>query len=89
IDFSQYGLPVKFFPQVRSKPGTVAETAHVLSAMDEIWDLHRTSEDYSLFATVRTKDIDGYNQFLRKLYLDENILDTQSQLTLEEWFIPI
>ncbi|MHA1936555.1 MAG: Lrp/AsnC ligand binding domain-containing protein [Candidatus Thorarchaeota archaeon] len=57
--------------------------------MDEIWDLHRTSEDYSLFATVRTKDIDGYNQFLRKLYLDENILDTQSQLTLEEWFIPI
>ncbi|MHA1936429.1 MAG: Lrp/AsnC family transcriptional regulator, partial [Candidatus Thorarchaeota archaeon] len=68
IDFSQYGLPVKFFLQVRSKPGTVAETAHVLSAMDEIWDLHRTSEDYSLFATVRTKDIDGYNQFLRKLY---------------------
>ena len=89
IDFSQYGLPVKFFLQVRSKPGTVAETAHAMGGKDEVWDLHRTSEDYSLFATVRTSDINGYNQFLRELYLDENILDTQSQLTLEEWFIPI
>jgi DNA-binding Lrp family transcriptional regulator len=57
--------------------------------MDEVWDLHRTSEDFSLFATVRTENVDHYNRFLKNLYNNESVLDTQSQISLEEWFVPV
>ena len=89
IRFSDIGLPIKFFLQIKPTPGTIAHTAQTISKMIEVWDLHRTSEDYSLFATVRTDSVDGYNQFLRRLYMNEDILDTQSQISLEEWFVPV
>jgi DNA-binding Lrp family transcriptional regulator len=88
IRFADIGLPIKFFLQIKPTPGTIAQTARMVSKMPEVWDLHRTSEDYSLFATVRTDSVDGYNQFLRRLYMNEDILDTQSQISLEEWFVP-
>ena len=85
IDYSLIELPLKFFLQIRVKPGTISETAHSLIKKSEVWDLLRTSEDFSLFATVRTSDVDSYNQFLRGLYDDENILDTNTHLSMEEW----
>jgi len=88
IDFGQYGLPVKFFLEIKARPGTIAETAQHISNTAEVWDLHRTSEDYSLFATVRTKTVGHYNQVLRNLYNNENVLDTRSQISLEEWLVP-
>ena len=88
IGFRHIGLPIKFFLQIKSKPGTIAQTAHEISKMRSVWDLHRTSEDLSLFATVRTKSVDDYNRFLRDLYENVDIIDTQSQISLEEWFIP-
>jgi DNA-binding Lrp family transcriptional regulator len=54
IRFADIGLPIKFFLQIKPTPGTIAQTARMVSKMTEVWDLHRTSEDYSLFATVRT-----------------------------------
>jgi DNA-binding Lrp family transcriptional regulator len=89
IKFANIGLPIKFFLQIKSTPGTISRTAKKVSEMREVWDLHRTSEDYSLFATVRTDSVDGYNQFLRRLYMNEDITDTQSQISLEEWFVPV
>ena len=89
INFSNLGYPIKFFLQIKPKPGTIAQTARTVCTMEEVWDLHRTSEDYSLFATVRTDSVDGYNRFLRRLYANEDILDTQSQISLEEWFVPV
>lgn len=88
IDFSYIGLPVKFFVRVKVSPGTASETAQKLTDMDEVWNLYRTSEDYTLFAIVRTESIESFNKFLRKLYKNENVLDTQSYISLEEWFIP-
>jgi DNA-binding Lrp family transcriptional regulator len=88
IGFRHIGLPIKFFLQIKSKPGTIAQTAYEISKMSAVWDLHRTSEDLSLFATVRTKSVDDYNRFLRDLYENVDIIDTQSQISLEEWFIP-
>lgn len=87
-DLSFIGLPIKFFLQVKAKPGTAAITARKMVELDEIWDLHRTSEDYSLFATVRTESINSYNSFLRKLFANEDIIDTQSTVSFEEWFVP-
>lgn len=89
IRFANIGLPIKFFLQIKPMPGTIAQTAHSVSKMSEVWDLHRTSEEFSLFATVRTSSVDKYNIFLRTLYANEDILDTQSQISLEEWFVPV
>ncbi|MFX1482761.1 MAG: Lrp/AsnC family transcriptional regulator [Promethearchaeota archaeon] len=88
IDFRYIGLPAKFFVRMKVSPGSAAETAQKLVEMDEVWDLYRTSEDYTLLATIRTRSIDSFNSFLRTLYQNENILDTQSYVSLEEWFIP-
>ena len=88
-DFRFVGLPIKFFLQVRPEPGRIAETAEAISVMDEVWDLHRISEDYSLSATVRTDSVASYNIFMRELYKNKNVVDTESQISLEEWFVPV
>ncbi len=89
LKFHHIGLPIKFFLEVKAAPGTITTTAHDIARMAEVWDLHRTSESFSLFATVRCVDIDHYNQFLRRLYRNKNVLDTHSQISLEEWFLPL
>jgi DNA-binding Lrp family transcriptional regulator len=89
IHFKHIELPIKFFLQIKVKAGTITTTASRISKMIEIWDLHRTSEEYSLFATVRTQNIEHYNSFMRQLYKDDNILDTHSEISLEEWFVPV
>ncbi|MBE0525862.1 MAG: Lrp/AsnC family transcriptional regulator [Candidatus Thorarchaeota archaeon] len=88
IDFNFIGLPVKFFIRMKVLPGTAAETAQKLADMDEVWDLYRTSEDFTLFAIIRTESIEAINRFLRKIYENESIVDTQSYISLEEWFVP-
>ena len=88
IDFSLIGLPVKFFIRVKVAPGTASEAAQRLADMDAVWDLYRTSEDYTLFATVRTESIESFNKLLRVLYEDESIIDTESYISLEEWYVP-
>ncbi|TXT53826.1 MAG: hypothetical protein BAJATHORv1_110018 [Candidatus Thorarchaeota archaeon] len=88
IDFSYIGLPIKFFLRIRSRPGKVAQVAQSICGFDEIWDLQRVGDEFSLFATVRIPSVRDYNIFLRKLYQNPDILDTQSQISLEEWYIP-
>jgi DNA-binding Lrp family transcriptional regulator len=88
-DFGLIGLPVKFFVRIKVAPGTVSDIAQNLADLREVWDLYRTSEDYSLLATVRTNSVVAYNQFLRKLYENQNVIDTESYVSLEEWFSPI
>ena len=88
-DFSLIGLPVKFFVRIKVSPGTASEIAQELTSMREVWDLYRTSEDYSLLAMVRTSSIMTFNQFLRQLYENDDVLDTESYVSLEEWFLPI
>lgn len=88
VDFCIIGLSVKFFVRIKVSPGTASKTAQKLSELNEVWDLYRTSEDYALFAIIRTDSIASFNRFLRKLYEDENVVDTQSYISLEDWFVP-
>ena len=88
IDFSLIGLPVKFFVRIKVAPGIASEAAQRLADMGAIWDLYRTSEDYTLLATVRTESIESFNRFLRVLYEDKSVVDTQSYISLEEWYVP-
>ncbi len=83
------GLPVKFFLQIKISPGMVVKSASKICGMAAVWDLHRTGDAYNLFATVRTKDVDDYNDFLKQLYKIEGVEDTQSQISLEEWPISL
>ena len=89
IDFSLIDLPVKFVVRIKVNPGTASEIVQKMVENDAVWDLYRTSEDYSLLAIIRTDTIANFNRFLRNLYENENILDTQSYIALEEWFVPI
>jgi DNA-binding Lrp family transcriptional regulator len=88
-DFGLIGLPIKFFVRIKVVPGTVSDIAQKLVDLQEVWDLYRTSEDYSFLATVRASNIAAFNQFLRYLYEDQNVLDTESYISLEEWFSPV
>jgi len=88
IDFGLIDLPIKFYVRIKVSPGTVSDLAMKLVENDNVWDLYRTSEDYRLLTMVRTDSINSFNQFLRKLYENDNVLDTQSYLSLEEWFVP-
>jgi Lrp/AsnC family leucine-responsive transcriptional regulator len=88
INYSYVGLPIKLFLQIRPRPGNVATAAKRISQMEQVWDLHRVSDDYSLSANVRVESVTSYNRFIRTLYENEEVLDTQSQISLEEWFIP-
>jgi len=83
------GMPIKFFLQIKISPGIVVEAASKICGMTAVWDLHRTGDAYNLFATVRTKDIDDYNGFLKQLYRIGGVEDTQSQISLEEWSISL
>lgn len=87
--FKRYGLPIKFFLQIKTSPGKISETANTISGWPQIWDLHRTGADYSLFATIRTGSVEEYNTFMRHLYQNVNIIDTNSIISLEEWFVPV
>lgn len=88
IDFGLINVPLKFFVRIKVLPGSASELVQKLVEDEHIWDLYRTSEEYSLFATIRTRNISSYNQFLRDLYEIECVLDTHSYLSLEEWFVP-
>ncbi|RDE16221.1 MAG: hypothetical protein C4K48_02245 [Candidatus Thorarchaeota archaeon] len=88
-DFSLVDLPVKFFVRIKVSPGTASDIAQKITGMREVWDLYRTSEDYSLLAMVRTSSVMTFNQFLRRLYESQDVLDTESYISLEEWFLPI
>jgi len=88
IDFNLINVPLKFFIRMKVSPGSANELVKKLIEDEHIWDLYRTSEEYSLFATIRTRNISSYNQFLRDLYNNECVLDTHSYLSLEEWFVP-
>lgn len=88
IDFTLINVPLKFFLRIQVSPGSANEVVQNLVEDEHVWDLYRTSEDYSLFATIRTRSIESYNQFLRDLYKDESVIDTHSYLSLEEWFVP-
>lgn len=87
VDFRRFGTPIKFFVQIKTRPGSIAHAASVLSSMAEVWDLHRVGDIYSLYATIRTESVDAYNKFLRRLYKSTNIIDTYSQISLEEWML--
>ena len=60
------------------------ELALKLEMNKNITDLFRIGEQYGLLAIVRVKNVEDYGDFIRELYLTEEIEDTFTNFVLDE-----
>ncbi|MFX1571917.1 MAG: Lrp/AsnC ligand binding domain-containing protein [Promethearchaeota archaeon] len=87
INFSpkELGYKGKFILRIKPKnPSKYNELAFKLENNKNITDLFRIGEQYGLLAIVRVKKIEDYGNFLRELYLTEEIEDTFTHFVLDE-----
>jgi len=81
----EIGFEGKFFLRIKPKdPSKYEELALKLEQIPGITDLYRIGEEYGLLAVVRVKKIDRYGEFIRNLYLSEEIEDTFTNFVLDE-----
>ena len=81
----EIGFEGKFFLRTKPKdPSKYEALALKLEQISEITDLFRIGEEYGLLAIVRVKKIGDYGNFIRNLYLSEEIEDTFTNFVLDE-----
>jgi DNA-binding Lrp family transcriptional regulator len=85
VDWAKLGLKTKVIVRIKANPNVYDVVAQeFLAPINEITDLYRTGEEYGLLAIVRVRDMSEYNSFLLKLYDNRDVLDTYTNLVLEE-----
>ncbi len=87
VDFSpkEIGFKGKYILRIKPKdPSKYNELAFKLENNKNITDLFRIGEQYGLLAIVRVKKIEEYGNFIRQLYLTEEIEDTFTHFVLDE-----
>lgn len=87
INFSpkKIGYKGKFILRIKPKdPSKYKDLALKLEKSQFITDLFRIGEQYGLFAIVRVKEIEDYANFIRDLYISEEIEDTYTNFVLDE-----
>lgn len=87
INFSpkKIGFEGKYLLRIKPRdPSKYEELALKLVQFAEITDLFRIGEEYGLLAIVRVKKIGDYGNFIRNLYLSEEIEDTFTNFVLDE-----
>ena len=81
----ELGFEGKFFLRTKPKdPSKYEELALKLENIPEITDLYRIGKEYGLLAVVRVNKIGEYGNFIRNLYLTEEIEDTFTNFVLDE-----
>ena len=79
------GYKGKFLVRIKPKdPSKYNELALKLEKNHNITDLFRIGEQYGLFAIVRARKIEDYANFIRDLYITEEIEDTYTNFVLDE-----
>ncbi|MFX1256254.1 MAG: Lrp/AsnC ligand binding domain-containing protein [Promethearchaeota archaeon] len=79
------GFRGKYILRIKPKdPSKYDDLARKLQKKNEIVDLFRIGEQYGLFAIVRVKRIEDYGNFIKDLYISEEIEDTFSNFVLDE-----
>jgi DNA-binding Lrp family transcriptional regulator len=79
------GFKGKYILRIKPKdPSKYNELALGLESKNEITDLFRIGEEYGLLAIVRVKKVEDYSNFIRNLYLNEEIEDTFTNFVLDE-----
>ncbi len=87
INFSpkKIGYEGKFILRIKPQdPSKYNKLALKLIESHFITDLFRIGEQYGLFAIVRVKKIEDYANFIRDLYISEEIEDTYTNFVLDE-----
>ncbi len=79
------GFKGKYLLRIKPKdPSKYNELAFRLDMNRNITDLFRIGEQYGLFAIVRVKEIEDFADFIRDLYISEEIEDTYTNFVLDE-----
>jgi len=79
------GFKGKYLLRIKPKdPSKYNELAFRLNMNRNITDLFRIGEQYGLFTIVRVKEIEYYANFIRDLYISEEIEDTYTNFVLDE-----
>ena len=87
VNFSpkKVGFKGKYLLRIKPKdPSKYNELALRLMMNKNITDLFRIGEQYGLFAIVRVKKAANYGNFIRNLYVSEEIEDTFTNFVLDE-----
>ena len=75
----------KYLLRIKPKdPSKYNEFALKLEMNKNITDLFRIGEQYGILAIVRVKKVEDYGNFIRELYLTEEIEDTFTNFVLDE-----
>jgi len=79
------GFKGKYLLRIKPKdPSKYNELAFRLNMNRNITDLFRIGEQYGLFTIVRVKEIEDYANFIRDLYISEEIEDTYTNFVVDE-----
>ncbi|MFW9940694.1 MAG: Lrp/AsnC ligand binding domain-containing protein [Candidatus Thorarchaeota archaeon] len=87
VNFSpkKVGFEGKYLLRIKPKdPSKYNELALKLDKNRNITDLFRIGEQYGLFAIIRVEKIEDYADFIRNLYISEEIEDTYTNFVLDE-----
>ncbi|MFX1488038.1 MAG: Lrp/AsnC ligand binding domain-containing protein [Promethearchaeota archaeon] len=81
----ELGFKGKYLLRIKPKdPSKYNNLALNLEMNKNITDLFRIGEEYGLLAIVRVKNVEDYGEFIRDLYLTEEIEDTFTNFVLDE-----
>ncbi|MFX0097759.1 MAG: Lrp/AsnC family transcriptional regulator [Candidatus Hodarchaeota archaeon] len=85
INQEKVGLKLKFYVRIKGHPSAIDQIVkqHVVPSK-EVTDLHRLGEEYGLLAGISVRSVREYNDFIRRLYNIEEIIDTNTMLVLEK-----
>ncbi|MBY9007730.1 MAG: Lrp/AsnC family transcriptional regulator [Candidatus Lokiarchaeota archaeon] len=79
------GFNGKFIVRIKPKdPSKYNEIALKLENKPEITHLYRIGAQFGIFAVIRTYNIEDYGNFIRDLYITEEIEDTFTNFVLDE-----
>ena len=75
---------IKMIVQFKIHPRSIAEIISILKEDPHTSFLAKTQSDYSLLAIVYLDSIQNYNEWLKELYLNEDLLDTLTTVVLKD-----
>lgn len=74
---------IKFYMRIKVDPGQYEKVANKMITYPNVIDLYRTGENYGLLSVIRAKNIEEFNDFIKKMYEENPISDTKTILVVE------
>ncbi|NHI92555.1 MAG: Lrp/AsnC family transcriptional regulator [Candidatus Lokiarchaeota archaeon] len=92
INPDHLNCPIKFYMRLKVDPGFYDDVANNMKTYPQVIDLYRTGENYGLFSSIRTQNIDEFNDLINKFYQNNPINDSKTILVVsgmhKNYFFP-